>query len=53
MVTDTAPFRYPHYHKPTDTPEKIDYVRFAKVVAGLVFVVEELTEIETNAAISK
>ena len=24
MVTDTAPFRYPHYHEPTDTPDKID-----------------------------
>ena len=22
MITDTAYFRYPHYHKPTDTPDK-------------------------------
>ena len=42
MVTDTAPFRYPHYHKPTDTPEKLDYARLAKVVQGLTFVVEDL-----------
>ena len=27
MVTDTAPFRYPHYHEPTDTPDKIDTER--------------------------
>ena len=27
MVTDTAPFRYPHYHRPSATPEKIDYER--------------------------
>ncbi len=24
MVTDTAPFRYPHYHRPSDTPDKVD-----------------------------
>jgi len=42
MVTDTAPFRYPHYHKPTDTPDKIDYDRMARVVAGLEKVIAEL-----------
>jgi Zn-dependent M28 family amino/carboxypeptidase len=35
MVTDTAPFRYPHYHSATDTPDKLDYDRFALVVSGL------------------
>ena len=44
MVTDTAPFRYPHYHTPDDTPDKIDYDRTARVVAGLVRVVRELAE---------
>ncbi len=44
MVTDTAPFRYPHYHKPTDTPDKLDYERMARVVDGLRGVVEELAE---------
>ena len=42
MVTDTAPFRYPHYHEPEDTPDKIDYERLARVVAGLERVVGEL-----------
>ena len=42
MVTDTAPFRYPHYHTPHDTPEKIDYERCARVVAGLTRVVADL-----------
>jgi Zn-dependent M28 family amino/carboxypeptidase len=42
MITDTAPFRYPHYHTPQDTPDKIDYERTARVVAGLARVVEEL-----------
>ncbi len=35
MVTDTAPFRYPHYHTPEDTPDKLDYARMARVVAGM------------------
>jgi Zn-dependent M28 family amino/carboxypeptidase len=30
MVTDTAPFRYVHYHRKTDTPDKIDYPRMAR-----------------------
>jgi hypothetical protein len=42
MVTDTAPYRYAHYHKPTDTPEKIDYERLARVVEGLQKVVAHL-----------
>jgi hypothetical protein len=35
MITDTAPFRYAHYHLPSDTPDKIDYLKLARVVAGL------------------
>jgi Zn-dependent M28 family amino/carboxypeptidase len=35
MVTDTAPFRYPWYHTADDTPDKIDFARFAAVVEGL------------------
>jgi len=35
MITDTAPFRYPHYHTPHDTPDKVDYERLARVVGGL------------------
>ena len=35
MITDTAPFRYPHYHSATDTPDKLDYDRFALVVSGM------------------
>lgn len=43
MVTDTAPFRYPYYHTTEDTPDKIDYPRLARVVAGLERVVDQLT----------
>jgi hypothetical protein len=42
MVTDTAPFRYPHYHRATDTPDKIDHEKTARVTLGLVRVIESL-----------
>ena len=35
MITDTAPFRYPHYHTASDTPDKLDYDSLARVVSGL------------------
>ena len=35
MVTDTAFYRYPHYHLSSDTPEKLAYADMARVVAGL------------------
>jgi hypothetical protein len=44
MVTDTAPFRYPHYHAAEDTPDKLDYERLARVVAGLERVIVELAD---------
>jgi Predicted aminopeptidases len=43
MITDTALFRYQHYHTSDDTPDKIDFDRMARVVAGLVHVVADLT----------
>lgn len=42
MVTDTAPFRNPNYHKATDRPETLDYGRLSRVVSGLVAVVKKL-----------
>lgn len=42
MVTDTALYRYPYYHTLADTPDKIDYPRMARVVAGLARLVEDL-----------
>jgi Zn-dependent M28 family amino/carboxypeptidase len=35
MVTDTAFYRYAHYHTAQDTPEKLDYTRMAHVTEGL------------------
>ena len=42
MVTDTAPFRYPHYHDATDTPQQLDYSGLARVTGGLAEVVGAL-----------
>ena len=47
MVTDTAPFRYPHYHLPSDTPDKINFPVFAKVVEGLEEPIKMLTAKDT------
>jgi hypothetical protein len=44
MVTDTAPFRNPHYHRMGDTPDTLDYERLARVTEGLVAVVKKLAE---------
>lgn len=42
MVTDTAVFRYPHYHKPTNTPDKVDNERLARVAKGMERVLRDL-----------
>ncbi len=42
MVTDTALFRYPHYHRVTDTPDKVDNERLARVVKGIERVIRDL-----------
>jgi Zn-dependent M28 family amino/carboxypeptidase len=44
MLTDTAPFRYPYYHTAQDTPDKLDYPRFASAVQGIAAVVEHLSK---------
>jgi len=42
MITDTATFRSPHYHLEDDTPDKLDYDRFARVVTGTAKVISNL-----------
>jgi aminopeptidase YwaD len=41
LVTDTAEYRSPHYHKPTDAVETIDAERFTLTVRALVGALEE------------
>lgn len=43
MVTDTANFRYAHYHLPTDTPDRLNYAAMARLVQGLAPAIRELT----------
>ena len=45
MVTDTAPFRFPYYHTPEDTVDKIDFESMARVVRGLESVVRSLVTV--------
>lgn len=44
MVTDTAPYRYAHYHAQTDTPDKVNYESLARVTEGLAGVVAALAQ---------
>jgi len=44
MITDTAPFRYPYYHEPEDTLDKISYDGLTRVVSGLAQVIADLAE---------
>ena len=44
MATDTAHWRNPNYHQPTDTPEKLDYDRMATAVQGLEAVLRTWTQ---------
>jgi hypothetical protein len=34
MLTDTALYRYPHYHSNSDTADRLDYERMSRVVTG-------------------
>lgn len=43
MVTDTALFRNPYYHRVGDVSGKVDYDKMARVVEGLERMVESLT----------
>jgi Zn-dependent M28 family amino/carboxypeptidase len=35
MLTDTANFRNPNYHEPSDTPDTLDYARMGEITLGL------------------
>jgi Zn-dependent M28 family amino/carboxypeptidase len=35
MITDTAFYRYPYYHTAQDTPDKLNYAEFARMLNGL------------------
>jgi hypothetical protein len=43
MVTDTALFRYPHYHRRSDTPDKVDTEKVTRVVKGIERVIRDFS----------
>ena len=42
MITDTAPFRYTHYHETTDTSDKVDFDKLARVTKGIERMLREI-----------
>ena len=47
MITDTAFYRYRHYHLPTDTPDKHAYPELTRVTSGLCAAFSELARAST------
>ncbi|MFQ5772958.1 MAG: M28 family metallopeptidase [Kiloniellaceae bacterium] len=43
MVTDTAPYRYPYYHSPGDTPDRLSYPELTRVTEGLYRTFDHMT----------
>ena len=52
MITDTANFRNPNYHQPTDTPETLDYNRLAEIVGGTAVALAQLAGLVTAGQIN-
>ena len=48
MITDTAPFRYPYYHGPEDTTDRICYDHLTRVVSGLQKTIADLIGLVTS-----
>lgn len=42
QVTNTANFRNPHYHRPTDVPDTLDYDTLARIAAASALFIEDL-----------
>jgi hypothetical protein len=48
MITDTALFRNPHYHQPTDTPDTLNFDHLARVVLGLAGVLRDVAGVSED-----
>ena len=48
MITDTAIYRYPHYHDVSDKPDQVQYDKLARLTDGLFYVVKDLAGGETK-----
>jgi Zn-dependent M28 family amino/carboxypeptidase len=42
QVTNTANFRSPHYHRPSDTPDTLDYDTLAAIIGATALLIERL-----------
>jgi hypothetical protein len=42
MITDTAPFRNPHYHELDDLPDTVDTGSLARITVGLAHMLRNL-----------
>ena len=49
MITDTAFYRNPYYHSRQDKPDKIDFLRFTRLVLDLEKVIERICGIRKQA----
>ena len=45
MITDTAFYRYPHYHTATDTPDLLDYSSLSRITLGLHSALVQLADV--------
>lgn len=48
MITDTSEFRTPHYHKPSDTIDTLDFERMAGVVDALEVAIRDLATLNDD-----
>jgi len=47
QVTNTANFRNPNYHRPSDTPDTLDYETLARITAATALTIERLADERT------
>ena len=50
QVTNTANFRNPNYHRPTDTPDTLDYETLARITAATALAIERLADADGRMA---
>jgi hypothetical protein len=53
MISDTANFRNPHYHEPTDTPDTLDYERLAAIVGATAVALAQSAGLASRTAKAK
>ena len=50
QVTNTANFRNPNYHRPSDTPDTLDYETLARITAATALAIERLADADGRMA---